>query len=84
MPHGNPIADMLVRDYRLMVVTLIWADGTRRTIATSNPAYLVSIGVMAKGNEPPAAFDERFVGKLVEEPRSQADVLKIAAQRSVN
>ncbi len=81
---GNPIADMLVRDYRLMLVTLVWQDGTRRTIATSNPADLVSIGIKAKGNEPPAAFDAMFAGKMVEEPRSQADVLRIAIQRSVN
>ncbi len=68
MPDSNPIADLLVKDYRVMVVTLVWTDGTRRTIATSNPDDLVPVGVMANRNEPPAAFDKLFVGKLVEEP----------------
>ncbi len=84
MPASNPVADVMVKDYRPTIVTVIWVDGTRRTIATANPADLVTIGIRAKANEPPGTFEKQFAGKFVEKPRTQKDVLKIAVQRSEN
>ncbi len=84
MPDANPVASVLMRDYCPPLVTVVWQGGTRRTIAASNPADLVLVGIMVKGNEPPAAFDERFMGKLVEEPRTPAELLKLAVERSAN
>lgn len=73
-----------MRDYRLMVVTLAWQDGTRRTIASCNPADLVTVGVMAHGGKTPAEFEAAFKGKLVEEPQAPADMLRLAVSRSQN
>ncbi len=84
MPDSDPIAALFVKDYRVMIATLNWADGTHRTIATNNPADLLTIGILARGDQPPPAFDEAFKGKLVEEPKGMVDVLQIAVQRSDN
>ena len=73
-----------MRDCRVMIATVVWQDGTRRTIATTNPADLVTLGVVAKGNQTPEQFDAAFKDKLVDEPRGQQNVLRIAVQRSGN
>lgn len=65
-------------------VTVTRQDGTRRTLATANPADLVTVGVMAKAGEPPEALEQRFTGQLVEEPQGLPDLLRVAVQRSAN
>jgi hypothetical protein len=62
MADTNPIADVQVKDCRLTVVQLTWQDGTRRTIATSKAADLVSVGIMVKGGASPQEIEAAFPG----------------------
>jgi hypothetical protein len=84
MPEDSPIADILLRDYRVCLVTIVWKTGERRTITVSNPAHLVSIGVLVQSGVSVQEVERRFAEQLVEEPKGQADVLRIAQGRSDN
>src|SRR5262249_6724252 len=79
----NPVVDVFVKEHRLTLATVVWQDGTPRTIAASS-SDLVTIGIMAHSGKSPEEFDAAFPGRLVAEPKGQADVLRIAVERSEN
>jgi hypothetical protein len=53
------------------------------TIAAS-VSDLVTIGIMVHSGKSPAELVAAFPGRLVTEPKNQADVLRIAVERSEN
>lgn len=48
-----PIADVRVQAFNVTFITIEWVDGPKRTIATTNPADGVTLGIRVKSGATP-------------------------------